>query len=269
MTSRLVLLAASASVVVVDAPAFSNSERHQPQPRPLSGDPFANTFFGEDVNTNPGEVEIPRSQRVNANAAQADFLAAVGGFLAKESFEGFDEGHDFSSESMFLPFENKSTGANIDRGRVRETPGGMANDDGRYSTDGDQYLSANTILNGSFRIEFVDPQDAFGFFGVDVGDWDGQLTLTFELVGGGEQIVDVPHLLGEEGEDSGSVFFWGFVDEKNLFSAVTFSGSGDDRDVFAFDELQVRGTIIPLPTPVALAAGGLAPLLLRRRRRDL
>jgi len=273
MHSRAALFAASAALLAA-TPAVANPMMSETTPRPhLVGDIFMDSFFGEDINNKPGGEELLPGERVNASAAQASFLAAVGGFIARESFEGFDEGHDFSTQSTFLPFEGLSAGANNDRGRVRETPGGMANEDGRYSTDGDKFLSANTILNGSFRIEFVEAQDAFGFYGIDVGDFDAQLTLTFELVAGGTHAVDVPHSLFSEGANSGSVFFWGVVDEKNLFTAVTFSGHSDvadDRDVFGFDELQIRGTgepIVPLPSSVGLALAGLAPIIGRRRRR--
>jgi hypothetical protein len=110
---------------------------------------------------------------------------------------------------------------------------------------------------------------AFGFFGIDIGDFDGQVTAT--TAGGLNQVFNVGNSLNIEG---GSVLFWGVVDPANTFTSVSFGNTGSGADVFGFDDFTV-GTAeqvvdpgpnpVPEPTTVLLLGAGLAAAGLRRR----
>jgi hypothetical protein len=215
----------------------------------------AETFFGEDLNTSddPGTPEddpLPLTEYPNAAGARASFLAALSAGVETESFETLAPG-------TVPPFDltfGTATAALSGAGDVRSTPFS-----GVYPTDGSNFyflfLSTST---SSFRIDFTQGRAAFGFIMTDVGDSLGHLTLTFDLVGGGSDVVLVPTT---SGAGTGSLAFFGRVDAGNPFLAVTFSNDSTG-DGFGFDELTVASpedvvttstTTIPTSTTSTLA----------------
>jgi hypothetical protein len=109
---------------------------------------------------------------------------------------------------------------------------------------------------------------AFGFYGSDLGDFEGGLSLLLTPSGGGADVaVNVPNTVGAA---SGSVLFFGFYDMATSYSKVTFQtlGSTSTTDKFGFDDFIVadRGQIITpdtggggrTPEPTSLALVGLA-----------
>jgi len=52
-------------------------------------------------------------------------------------------------------------------------------------------------LQGTGEIDFTEPEAAFGFYGIDVGDFSGQLTTTYE--DGSPQTVTIPHTVDSPG----------------------------------------------------------------------
>lgn len=99
--------------------------------------------------------------------------------------------------------------------RVVETPvGGYA---GRFNTTpgGTRFLD----FQDNLTIELSAPVNAFGFYGTDVGDFDGQVKVTLTDDVGGTQTLDVPHsLLGNDG----ALLFWGVVRATPIASARLF-----------------------------------------------
>jgi hypothetical protein len=193
---------------------------------------WAGTFFGEDLNTSddpgtPDDDPIPLTEYPNAAAARAGFLAALSSGVETESFETLPAG-------TVPPFDltfGTATAALSGTGDVQSAPFS-----GVYPTDGSNFyflfLSTST---SSFRIDFTQPQAAFGFIMTDVGDGLGHLTLTFDLAGGGSDVVLVPTT---SGAGTGSLAFFGRVDASNPFLAVTFTNDSTG-DGFGFDELTV------------------------------
>jgi hypothetical protein len=89
---------------------------------------------------------------------------------------------------------------------------------------------------------------AFGFYGIDIGDFGGGLRLN--LVGGGAQLVNVPNTQGSSGSTDGSVLFFGFVNNNPLetVTSIDFLTSTGQGDVFAFDDMTI-GSIQQVRTP--------------------
>lgn len=97
---------------------------------------------------------------------------------------------------------------------------------------------------GGFTLTLNSAVTAFGFYGIDVGDVGGQLSLTeFGIAG------LVPHTVAALG-NSGGVFFFGVTDT-TAFSVITFNNSsGVDR--FNFDDFTIGAVnqdLVPAPVP--------------------
>ncbi len=195
----------------------------------------ANIFFGEDLD--------PGVSSANSAAANANFLSQLSG-VGTEDFESFTGGQS-------VPFNSNFTGAGTatfsGTGQIEDSPRA-----GRFATSGSQYLETR---NG-FQIDFSTAISAFGFFGTDIGDFNGQITLDF-LSGGSTQYT-VQNTIGAA---NGSLLYWGIIDVLNPFTRITF-GNTNTNDVFGFDDMTI-GTIAQVnPVPVPAALFMFAPTLL-------
>ena len=118
---------------------------------------------------------------------------------------------------------------------------------GAYPISGNNYLEVDAT---SFQLSFSQPQAAFGFYGVEIGDFGGALTLN--LVGGGSTVVTVPNNT-TSAADGAVIYFGLIVTAGNEFSSITFGNSNSADDVFAFDDFtigtqqQVSLAATPLP----------------------
>lgn len=212
------------------------------------------TFFGQDINNAGDPNEL--AAHTNADMARSSFFSNLVG-VGTETFESIAAG----SASPTVSFAGAGS-ATLAGGNVRTGSDGA----GRYPISGSKYYYAGT---SNFTINFSQAVSAFGFYGIDIGDFGGQLTLT--LTNGGTQTVTVPNQISSTGQISGSVLYFGLYDTVNSFTAITFGNNSGGNDVFAFDDFSVGSLqqIKPLPEPATLALVGssLAALAFLRRRR--
>ncbi|MCG8614058.1 MAG: PEP-CTERM sorting domain-containing protein [Pseudomonadales bacterium] len=142
--------------------------------------------------------------------------------------------------------------------------GGIGCGNGRFPTSGDQYYHTSSA---GFEIEFSTGISAFGFYGTDIGDFNGQLTAT--TAGGAVEVFNIAHT---QNAPNGSLLFWGFIDKETSYTTLTFSNTGSSNDIFGFDDLIIGdiGQIVAVPEPAGLAllGAGLLGFGLSRKRKS-
>ena len=235
-----------------------------------AGNSFAyQTFLGQDANGNP--TLIPAI--TNSTNAQLAFFGL--GTAQVENFENQPVGPG----PLTLAFGSGNTAVNATlsgvNGAVERV--GTTFTDGRFSVPGGNQFWAATASNSSnaFNIAFSADVEAFGFFGIDIGDFGGNLSM--ELVNAAGNTVSFPINTLASGQD-GSVLYFGIraENQSEWIRSIRFrlSNTGVQDDAFAFDSFTVVGAPRPppgqIPEPGTLALAGLALLgasLVRRRRR--
>jgi len=235
------------------------------------------TFFGEDLNNSATE---PLPSTTKSDAARAAFLSK----LVKPGTETFETQETGAPAPLTLNFPG--TGAagvsatlfgTATTGKVVAVTPGETNGAGRYSIPSEtssKFWEADAVsAANNFSISFSQAIGAFGFYGVDIGDFGGQLTL--QLLNDDEQVglLTVPNTIGFQGSTDGSVLYFGLSaqDANQVFDRVNFRLTADNlTDVFAFDNFTIaeRSQVTPVPTPATLPllVAGLLALALTRRR---
>lgn len=219
-------------------------------------------FFGEDLGLGES-TPLPVASRINSTAAQNAFLANLIG-VGTETFEGFATG---TGAPLNLTFPGAGTATLGGSGSIQTVTPGTTNGVGRYAISGSNFWEASS---GSFTIGFSNPIAAFGFWGVDVGDFNGQVTLT--LQSGSVINLTVPNSTNIAG---GSVLYYGLIASGagELFTSITFGNTNPGVDFFAFDDMTIGSLqqVRPTPEPGTLVLLGLAAALagatVRGRRR--
>lgn len=224
------------------------------------------TFFGEDLNNSSIAALLSHPQ---SSAASSSFLAALTG-VGTESFEGFSLDTP-APLTLNFPGAGTATLTGGD-GLIVSVAPESTNGFGRYATSGTSFWDVTAGADGNFVVTFLNPVAAFGFYGIDIGDFGGQLTV--ELTGGNIQNFTIPNTFGSEGYPDGSVLFWGVIGQNSseTFTSAAFNTTTGEGDVFAFDDMtigsfeQVNPDASPTPEPpaIALIAAGILCLGLLR-----
>jgi len=219
----------------------------------------AMTFYAEDLGTGNSFVPKTPGSWTHSIAKQHQFLAHLTG-VGIESFETVADGPIVDPVTF-----NGTVNATFTGGTVLNLPYPATNGFGAFPTEGDKVLEAFT---DEFSISFDKEIVAFGFMGIDIGDFNGQITLT--TVDGVSTDYVFPPVVPTRGT---GVLFFGVIDVDNPFSTITIKNSSTDPvfgDIFGFDEMIIGEDYqVVVPAPGAILLGGLGTGLvswLRRRR---
>ncbi len=216
------------------------------------------TFFGYDQ----GQGESKRlTTYQNASQASDDFLFRLIN-VGTETFESIPVN---STGQIFLDFEGAGTATLSGPGiSIDQVSGKGTNGVGRYAISGSHYVETG---DKGFTIQFSNPVAAFGFWGVDIGDFGGDLII---------QTTNSIYTLDTKNNPGGSVLFWGIIDPA-MFTSITFSNTASGVDYFAFDNMTI-GSLeqvnlstleeVPEPFTFAMTGAGLAGLILWVRRQQ-
>ena len=213
------------------------------------------TFFGQDQN--------PSASTTNSDTAHTQFLSNLSSGVGTEDFEGI-AGGNHSSLALMFPGSTGNITATLGGSLLICTTNGCGGA-GRFATSGTHYLDTTD----AFVLTFSSPISAFGFYGTDIGDIQGDLTLF--LSGGGTQTFT----LNTAGSANGNQMFWGFIDPLNSYTGIQFGNTASGSDYFGFDDMTIGdlGQVqINVPEPGALGMLGLGLLgmisLVWLRRRE-
>lgn len=199
-------------------------------------------YFGEDLGK--GE-QVRLSATPNADGARDEFLSSLIG-VGTEKFEGYSVN---TAAPLSINFGSAGTATLTGNGFIDRVNTGT-NGVGRYPISGNKYWEASD----QFGINFSKAVAAFGFYGVDIGDFEGQLTLTLlNTVTNFQQTVTVPHTI--KGLGGGAIYFGLIAAPDEVFDRVVFGNTAPGVDYFGFDNMTV-GSLEQVVPPTSIPSGG-------------
>jgi len=206
-------------------------------------------FTGENLNTSEATrlTSFP-----NAMNARNNFISQLSG-VGTETFESFANG---AAAPFVLTFPGAGTATMTGAANIVSFPG-TSTSAGRYPISGSNYVEASS---SALSLAFSAPVAAFGFFATDVGDFNGQISLTLTRTSG-NTVLNIPETLNNVG---GSVLYFGVIDTANPFTGVIFGNSAAGTDVFGFDDMTIGSVqqVTPsVPEPSSLVMAGTAGLI--------
>ena len=199
------------------------------------------TFFGGDANPSQNTP----TAHPNSDATRAQFLSNLTN-PGTESLDGFAAG-------------TTAVNANFNNGVTASLSGGVIQNfssAGRFAISSPNYYNTAT---SSFSINFSSAISAFGFYGTDIGDVGGSLSLTLTNAQGIQTSLNVGGL-----PDNGSVLYFGFYDTGDTYTSISFNNT-NSGDNFGFDDFTVgtASQVVPsVPLPSSLPMFGAAVLVL-------
>jgi hypothetical protein len=231
----------------------------------------ANIYFGErttDTGTAPSGDPL---------AARNAFLAAMQPTVTSYNFDSLLGGAPVQNPqpTTLSDLEFTGSGGSTITASISGT-GSIVNQPnaGRFATSSPNFWQQ---LSGSaLTITFDTAISAFGFYGTDIGDFEGQLTLQLTPSDGISPVetLVVNNTTGSTAD--GSLLFYGFADSSKSYSQITIlSNTPSQQDFFGFDDFVVGdagqspapGGSVPEPTSLALVSLSLAGLATASRRK--
>lgn len=188
------------------------------------------TYFGENQSPAQAVSGLPAIRR-------AEFMARMAGTVTSYGFEERSNGDvgpfnfTFGAPSGTFPCTITAPGtgsvvSSATSGRFNTTSGGT------------NYWRANeTAAAGAIlTLTFSTPIAAFGFYGTDVGDFGGALTIKIR---NSSTSATTALVVGNTiNSASGSLLFYGFVDTTGTtYNQIVFTSNGVTADFFGFDDL--------------------------------
>jgi hypothetical protein len=183
-----------------------------------------------------GENQSPAGTVTGAPVtARAAFLGALETNVSSQGFESYAANPGNLVNPLAVTF-NGSAGAlnaTLGGGTFGVVDASFDTGLGRFNTTpgGSQWW----LATDSFTITFDTAISAFGFYGTDIGDFAGQLTVTLSG-SAGDVAFTIPHTV--DGAD-GSLLFWGVIDPDAAWTSVSFGNTGGGLDGFGFDDMVI------------------------------